>query len=122
VDQEYLRSTGMPQELAAKTGLDINSAIKALQQVLAMLTGQKKETAKKPAKKKPRSTAKTAKESAAKKPKSTAKKPKTTAKKPRTTAKKPKSSAKTSTSGKKTSPRRKTGSRAKDIELDGVPS
>ena len=115
VDQEYLRSTGMPQELAAKTGLDTNTAIKALQQVLAMLMGQKKETAKNPAKKKPKSTGKTAKESAAKKPKSTAKKPKST-------AKKPKSTAKTSKSGKKTSPRRKTSSRAEGIDVEEASS
>jgi hypothetical protein len=109
VDQEYLRSTGMPQELAAKTGLDTNTAIKALQQVLAMLMGQKQQkTAKKPARKKPKSTAKTAKESAAKKPKTTAKKPKTTAKKPKTAAKKPS--------------RRTTGSRAEGIDIEKVPS
>jgi hypothetical protein len=102
VDQEYLRSTGMPQELAAKTGLDTDTAIKALQKVLAMLLGQqKKQTAKKPAKKKPKSTAKTAKQSAAKKPKST---------------------AKTSKSGKKTSPRRKTSSRAEGIDIEEASS
>jgi len=41
VDEEYLRSTGMPQELAAKTGLDVDTAIKALQKVLAMLVGRR---------------------------------------------------------------------------------
>ncbi|MBN1138516.1 MAG: hypothetical protein JXM73_18145 [Anaerolineae bacterium] len=115
LDQEYLRSTGMPQELAARTGLDTDTAIEALQKVLAMLMGQKeKKTAKKPAKKKPKSTGKTAKQSAAKKPKSTAKKPASSAKKPKSTAKKPRNTKKSS--------RKTTGSRAEGIDIEQVPS
>lgn len=41
VDEAALAATGLPQELAAKTGIDLGDALKALQSVLALLTGRK---------------------------------------------------------------------------------
>lgn len=38
---EYLRSTGMPQELAEETGLDLEKATTSLQEVLDLLGGRK---------------------------------------------------------------------------------
>ena len=40
VDDDFIRSTGMPEELAEKTGLDPDAAAKSLQEVLGMLSGQ----------------------------------------------------------------------------------
>jgi len=118
VSQDDLRATTLPQELAAKSGLDLDTVIKALEMVMNVLAGKeikpsprpsakkkaKKSTAKKTTAKKPTAKKSTAKKTSAKKPtakKSTAKK--TAAKKAaakKSTAKKP--AAKKSTAKKTT--------------------
>lgn len=113
VDQDYLRSTSLPEELAKKAGLDVDTAVQALQQVLAMLMGQK---TKRPARKRPRSSAKeTSKPSSRKKPRSTAKTSShtSTAKKPRAAGKKPASSTAKSKPKPKTAGKTQSGSNAR---------
>jgi len=39
IDQSYLASTGMPQELAAKTGMDVDMAATSLQEAFRLLGG-----------------------------------------------------------------------------------
>jgi hypothetical protein len=86
VDQAYLRSTSLPQELAAETGMDPDTAEEALHQVLAMLAVQPQ----KPAGKKPKSSA-----TSKPKPKTAAKtQPKSSA-----TKSKPRSTSKTQSGG-----------------------
>ena len=111
VDSGSLEATGLPEELAKKTGIDSKTALTIIQAVLKAL-GIGKTTAKAKPKKKPKTTAKP---KAKPKPKTAAKpkakpKPKTTAKpKPKTTAKpKPKTTAKA-----KAKPKPKTTSTAK---------
>ncbi len=66
VEENTLRASGLPQELAAKTGIDLPKAIQAIQAILALLTG--KSAAKAPRK---RSTAKSAEKGSTAKPRST---------------------------------------------------
>lgn len=66
VEESTLRASGLPQELAAKTGIDLPKAIQAVQAILALLTG--KRAAKAPRK---RSTAKSAEKGSTTRPRST---------------------------------------------------
>ncbi len=65
VEENTLRASGLPQELAAKTGIDLPKAIQAIQAILALLTG--KSAAKAPRR---RSTAKSAEKGSSAKPRS----------------------------------------------------
>jgi len=122
LDEEPLRSTSLPQELAAKTGLDLETAVQVLQQVLAILAGKPVKPAKKKRKRPAKSQAKTKPKSKSKaKPKSTAKtqakskpKPKSTAKTQAKSKPKPKSTAKTQAKSKpKSKPKAKSTAKTK---------
>lgn len=65
VEENALRASGLPQELAAKTGIELPKAIQAIQAILALLTG--KSAAKAPRR---RSTAKSAEKGSTAKPRS----------------------------------------------------
>lgn len=58
VDAQALNATGLPQELAAKAGIDLPQAMKAIQAILALLTGSKAPTTKRRSTKSTSSTAK----------------------------------------------------------------
>lgn len=66
VEESTLRASGLPQELAAKTGIDLPKAIQAIQAILALLTGKRAAVA---ARK--RSTGKSAEKGRTTKPRST---------------------------------------------------
>jgi hypothetical protein len=105
-DESSLRSTGWAEELAARTGLDVNTALEALQAVVVMLGGRELG----PAKKKRKSAKK--KTTSKSKPKTTSAKKKTTSKsKPETTSAKKKTASKSKS--KTTSAKEKTTSKSK---------
>ncbi len=102
VDAQTLNATGLPQELAAKAGIDLPQAIKALQAILALLTGSKAKTTKRRSTKSTSSTAKsrnTKSASATAKSRSTKSTPSS---KSKSTAKKASSGAARKTTTKKT--------------------
>lgn len=46
LDDDYVRATGMPQELAAKTGIDLPEAISVIKKILELLLGKQATTRK----------------------------------------------------------------------------
>jgi outer membrane biosynthesis protein TonB len=126
-----LRTTGWAEELAAKTGLDVGTALEAIQTLFLLLSGQeiaaakkKRKSTKKKATTKPKPTS-TKKKTTSSKPKTTSTKKKTTTKpKPTTTKKKTTSSKPKAASTKKkttTKPKSKTTSTKKKTTVKTKP-
>lgn len=123
-DEEAVAATGLPQQLAAVAGIDLDDALKAIQTILALLAGKRPTTRKRSTTSK--SKAKTTRKSTTRKKATTAK---ATTRKASTTSKAATAKATTSKARKTkesaaTSPKRSTAKRAttkKDADDTGKP-